>query len=405
MRRRRIARTLGRLAVGLSALGLAGWLAIGPDWRALVLYPPLGKDVLFWSQPARDASFRMFDRMPLLHAYATIEAGDAARPLPAGEPLDLGGAVDAFFTEQRAASLVILHKGRIRLERYGLGFSAEKRWTSFSVAKSLTSSLVGAALADGAIGSLEDPVSKYVSGLAGSAYDAVTVAQLLTMTSGVAWNEDYGDPASDVARFIKEKPADGVPAIVRYLARLPRAHPPGAVWNYSTGETNLVGILISEATGRPLAGYLSEKIWKPYGMEQDASWMLAEDGREIAGCCVQATTRDFARVGQFILDGGRANGAPALAEGYLAAATTAHAPTGRPGQTGYGYQWWLLDNGGILATGIFGQGIFIDPARQLVIASNGNWPTARGGNGERAARRAFYDAVQAAIDAETAAGG
>ena len=401
MRGGKFVKILGRVVAALVALGVIGWFSIGPDWRALILYPPLGKDVLFWSQPARDASFRMFDRMPLLHAYATIEAGDTVRPLPDGPPLDLGGAVDAFFEEQRAASLVIVHEGRIRLERYGLGFSADKRWTSFSVAKSLTSSLVGAALADGSIASLEDPVSKYVSGLAGSAYDAVTVAPLLTMTSGVAWNEDYDDPESDVALFIKEEPADGVPAIVRYLARLPRAHPPGAVWNYSTGETNLVGVLISEATGKPLAEYLSEKIWKPYGMEQDASWMLASDGREIAGCCVQATTRDFARVGQFVLDGGMANGAPALAEGYLDAATTAHAPTGRPGQTGYGYQWWMLDNGGIQATGIFGQGIFIDPARQLVIASNGNWPTARGRNGERAARRAFYDAVQAAIDAET----
>ncbi len=400
----RIVRTLGRIAIGLGAVGVVGWFSIGPDWQALIRYPPIGKDVLFWSQPARDASFRMFDRMPLLHASAAIEAGETVRDLPDGPPLDLGGRVDAFFEEQRAASLVILQNGQVRLERYGLGFAADKRWTSFSVAKSLTSSLVGAALADGSIESLDDPISKYIEGLAGSAYDDVTVDHLLTMTSGVDWNEDYSDPNSDVALFINEKPADGMPAIVRYLARLPRAHPPGTVWNYSTGETNLVGVLISEATGKPLAEYLSEKIWKPFGMEQDASWMLAEDGREIAGCCVQATTLDFARVGQFILEGGKAGGAEVMAPGYLEAATEPHAPTGRPGQRGYGYQWWLLDNGAILATGIFGQGIFIDPARQLVIASNGNWPTARGENGEKVARRVFYDAVQAAIDAEKSGG-
>jgi CubicO group peptidase (beta-lactamase class C family) len=392
---------LKRAGLGLAIVTLvlaACWFLIGPDWRGLLANPPVGRDVLFWSQSQRDAGFRMIDRVPFIVESRPIEAGDAPYPLPVGAPLDLGLDIDAYIASQRNVSLVIVHDGQIRVERYSLGFRPDGRWTSFSVAKSLTSTLVGAAIKDGYIKSLDEPVSTYIEELKGSAYDTVTIAQLLTMTSGIAWNEDYEDPESDVARFDSQEPAEGISTVAAYMAGLPRAHPAGEEWNYSTGETNLIGVLVSRATGKTLNSYLSEKIWSPFGMEAEATWLLGQDGHEIAGCCIQATTRDFARFGLFMLAGGIVNGESILPPGWIEAATVKQADINSPGE-GYGYQWWTWDDGSYQADGIFGQGIFIDPNRNLVIASNASWTSALGlRGGEWEARRDFYKAVQQAVD-------
>lgn len=387
------------LVAALVVIGGAAWMAIGPEWRALIAHLPTNRDVLFWTVPQRDAAFRMLDRLPVLAESAPISASQAPRALPPGQPLALQQAdVDAFMADQRVAALVVIHKGQLRLERYGFDFSADGRWTSFSVAKSLTSTLVGAAVADGAIRSLDDPVSTYVQGLKGSAYDDVTVRQLLTMSSGVRWNEDYEDPQSDVARFNNHEAAPGEDVTVSYLKTLPRAHPPGTVWNYNTGETNLIGVLVREATGKSLAAYLQEKIWQPFGMEADATWILGATGAEIGGCCIQAATRDYARFGLFVLEGGMAGGRRVVPEGWFAEATRTALPIGIPG-AGYGFQWWTFDDGSFEAQGIFGQGIFIDPARQLVVAVNSNWPRA---TGQDSRNNAFYNRIRAALDAEAA---
>ena len=251
---------MGKLLKGITYLVVAlilvcgiGYWAMGPDWRALLKNPPTGNDVLFWSQSQREAGFRMMDKIPMIIQSRKIPAGDQVLEFETGEPLDLGMDIDALMADQNHAALIIIHDGTIRLEEYGLGFGPEGRWTSFSVAKSLTSTLVGAAIKDGYIDSLDDPVSKYVSGLRGSAYDDVAIHQLLTMTSGVDWNEDYEDPNSDVANFLQQAPEGDEAAIVTYMKGLSRAHPPGEVWNYSTGETNLIGVLVTEATGKPLS--------------------------------------------------------------------------------------------------------------------------------------------------------
>ncbi len=392
-------RKLLAAAAVLVVAGVVGWTAIGPDWRMLLANPPLDRDLLFWSTAQRDAGFRMLDRVPIMSRSRKIAAGDAVRELSAGAPLDLSSVdfdIDAYINDARVAGLVILQGGEVRLERYGLGFGPEGRWTSHSVAKSVTSTLVGAAVRDGFIDSLDAPVSKYVAGLKGSAYDDVTIEQLMTMTSGVAWNEDYDDPQSDVSQFLSQKPEGDEAAIVSYMKKLPRAHPPGEKWNYSTGETNLIGIVVAEAVGKPLADYASEKLWAPFGMEADATWLLAEDGREISGCCVQARTRDYARIGLFALEGG----AGVVPDDWFARAATTRVDYGSPGE-GYGYQWWTLDDGAFRAFGIFGQAIFIDPSRDLVIAMNSNWTSALGRkDGERGKRKAFFEAVRAAVDAE-----
>lgn len=392
---------LGAL-VALVLLAGAGWLALDKEQRGLLLALPTDRNVLFWSERQRDATFRALDRLPFLAKARAIPAGGTPRALPPGAPLPrLPIDVDAFMASQRKAALIVVHDGKVRLERYGLGFDGAGRWTSFSVAKSMTATLVGAALADGHIRSMDDKVSDYIPQMKGSAYDDVSIRQLLTMTSGVRWNEDYGDPNSDVARFDKQPPEEGVESLVSYLRRLPREAPAGTRWNYSTGETNLVGILVAQAVGKPISEYLSEKVWKPAGMEQQATWILSRTGREISGCCIQAATRDYARFGLFMLDGARVAGKSIVPEGWLAEATTERVATGQPGR-GYGYQWWTYADGSYAARGIFGQGIFIDPRRRLVIASNGNWPGGANAKADVEARQAFYEAVQKALDDEAA---
>jgi CubicO group peptidase (beta-lactamase class C family) len=247
-------------------------------------------------------------------------------------------------------------------------------------------------------------VSDYIPDLKGSVYDDVTIRELLTMTSGVKWNEDYADPKSDVALFNAHKAEPGVDVTVSYMRKLKREVPPGTKWVYKTGETNLIGVLVSSATKKNLSDYLSEKIWRPFGMERDASWLLGSTGHEISGCCLQASTRDFARFGLFILGGGIAKSKSVLPDGWITAATTKHADTSQA-EFGYGYQWWTMNDGSYAARGIFGQGIFIDPRRKLIIASNSNWPHATDSQGgDQAAKRVlFYKQVQLAIDNEAKA--
>ncbi|MCJ8155860.1 serine hydrolase [Sphingomonas sp. LaA6.9] len=333
-----------------------------------------GAEILFWSQAERDANFPEMDKL-----FPGQMAKAAAEPyrLGKGKPFDLGPGdpVGAHMAAHNVAGLLVLQDGRIRLERYARGYSAQGRYTSFSVAKSLTSTLVGAAVADGYIKSVDDPLTRYIPELAGSAYEGVSVKQLLTMTSGVRWNEDYTDPASDVASMYKDAPPPGVDPTIAYLKKLPREAEPGTKWVYKTGETNLIGVLVTKATGKTLAQYVEEKIWRPFGMERDLFWMVDAGGQTIGGCCMSASLRDYARIGQFVLNDGVIDGRRVVPEGWFAAATSAQAQTGRPG-SGYGYQWWTNADGTFQAQGIFGQMIYIDRARKLVVVLSGAWPKA-----------------------------
>jgi CubicO group peptidase (beta-lactamase class C family) len=375
--------------------GLSACLAL-TACDAVKLYTDLPKDrnVLFWTQDQRDTAFRQMEKLVDVH---TIGAGGPVHAFATGTPLKLKMDVDAYMADQRNAGLIVIQDGKVRLEKYGLDYGADGRWTSFSVAKSLTSTMVGAAIKDGYIKSLDDKVTAYIPDLKGSAYDDVTVKQLLTMTSGVKWNEDYTDKKSDVALFNNHKAEPGLDVTVSYMRKLPREAPAGSKWVYKTGETNLIGVLVSSATKKTLSSYLSEKVWKPYGMESDAVWMLGSTGHEISGCCVSARLRDYARFGQFIADGGMIGGTSILPDDWIASATTKQADIGDPGR-GYGFQWWTNDDGSFAAQGIFGQGIFVDPKRRLVIASNGNWKTATDPEGVGKRREAFYKAVQDAVD-------
>ena len=355
--------------------------------------------ILTWPPAQREQYIAALDSFFLTR---TVKAGPHPYTLDRGQSLaafetDGHRANDfgRFMSAERVRGVLVLQDGKVRLERYAPPQSAETRWNSFSVAKSITSTLVGAAIKDGYINSLDDPVTRYITALRGSAYDDVTVQQLLTMTSGVKWNEDYTDVNSDVARMYAQAPEPGFDMTVSYVRKLPREAPPGTKWVYKTSETNLVGVLVAEATRKRLADYLSEKIWRPYGMERDAQWMIDDVGHEQGGCCLAVTLRDYGRFGQFIVDGARIEGKPIVPDNWLSEATRTQVSTGAG--TGYGYQWWTRDDGTFEARGIYGQTLYIDRARRLVIVINSatEQPTGRG-SGQ--ARQNFIAAVLSEVD-------
>lgn len=330
------------------------------------------QQVLFWSDATRSDRFRrMEDYFPGIEAVAS----SSPRALPEAAPLsaETVAAIDALVASSGAAGAMVLQDGRVRYENYALGFGPEQRWTSFSVAKSFTSTLLGAAIRDGHIDSVDAPVTRYIPELAGTAYDGVTVGQIATMTSGVRWNEDYTDPESDVARMLGVAPVDGEPQAVTYAKTLTREAPAGEKWVYKTLETNLLGLIVENATDRSLAAYAKDKIVDPAGFAGNLFWMTDLTGDNIGGCCLSLRLSDYARFGQFVLEGGEGV-VPAGWYDRAGAALVDFAP--RAPDFGYGYQWWTYPEGRFGAQGIFGQAITIDPDKRLVVAVVGNWPTA-----------------------------
>ena len=242
------------------------------------------------------------------------------------------------------------------------------------VAKSISSTLVGVAIKDGYIKSIDDPVTRYLPDLAGGAYDGVSVRNLLQMASGAKWDETYTDPRSD-RRHMLELQLEGKPGtVVAMMSKLPRAHEPGTAWNYSTGETHLVGALVQAAVGKPVSVYLSEKIWSKLGMEQDATWWVeSPNGLEVGGSGFSATLRDYARFGQFVLNKGVIDGESVVPDGWFEQAGSPKELNGKI--VNYGYMWWPLgapagspNEGAFTARGIFGQYVYVNPREHVVIA-------------------------------------
>ena len=248
------------------------------------------------------------------------------------------------------------------------------------LAKSFVSTLVGAAVKDGFIASISDPVTKYLPQLAGSGYENVSVRDVLMMASGVKWDETYVDPASDRRKLLALQIASNKRgAIFDVMKSLPKAKEPGKFFNYNTGETVLIGEIVQAATKLSLADYLSRKIWIPVGMESDALWWLdSPDGHEVGGSGLLAIIRDFGRFGQFILDGAQIDGKKIVPDWWLADATSAKPIQGVTGKNGYAYQWWTVkpEAGAIhesvfMGRGIHGQYLYINPAHKVVVVGLG----------------------------------
>lgn len=275
-----------------------------------------------------------------------------------------------YLSVNRVAGLLVLKDGAVVTEHYGLGIGPKTKWNSCSLAKSVAATLVGIALKDGMIESLDDPVTRYMP--LGGVYETVSVRQLLRLCSGVRWREDYTDPTSDRRQLLEIQCNWAKGGIVRHMASLPAETPPGESWVYNTGESYLIGLLMQNATGMNLADYCSEKLWSRLGMEADASWWSeSPDGMTISGSGVHATLRDYGRFGQFVLDEGRIGADKLLPDGW-------NGEAGAPFRIGektipYGYMWWIpvLQSptlaGSFQAEGIYGQHIHINPRHRLVV--------------------------------------
>ena len=278
-----------------------------------------------------------------------------------GEPK----TINDYFDQLNTTGLIVLKNGELVFEKYALGHTEDQTWISFSVAKSVVSMLYGAAIKDGYIKSVDDLASTYLPSLREGAYKDTTIKNILQMASGVKWNEDYEDPESDVA----SSPIQ-ILDLIEYMGDLEKLHQPGTHFNYNTGETNLAGAVLRAAIGNNLSTYLHKKIWQPFGMESEAYWMLDEaDGVEYGGCCINATLRDYARLGLFALNkGALATGEQILPEDWMQESTNPSS-----GANYYGYYWWLRPNNSYRATGIFGQFIWVDPKEELVVAIHSAW--------------------------------
>ena len=353
----------------------------------------LGGDFLLWSPTIQAEGFLHWDCIfatrPIPRGKRVSELERAARELDVRFQ-DQGRTCDVsdLMRDEHLSGLLVLRHGEILLERYALGLSPQQRWQSSSMVKSLASSLIGAALHDRLIGSLDEAMTKYLPDFAGTAYEGVTLRHLLNMTSGIDWTEDYENLNADVARHYIKPIAERQPGyIAKYLKTLKRIDPPGEQFYYNTGDTFLLSLILAKATGRTVADYCAEKIWGPAGMEQDGYFMLeSDDGQEITGSCCGASLRDYARFGQLMLnDGVTPDGVRVLPKGWTAEATAPSAPNfhkdigARPrldtsAFTGYGYLWWVHHPGSFMALGAYGQWIHVEPADGMVFVMVGAMP-------------------------------
>lgn len=326
----------------------------------------------------RDVNAFYFQHMDALFFTRPVTAGNLPWPLARrdarpeiayswqGQDHDLAAFMDRTYTN----ALVVLKDGQIVTEIYRNNSTEQTRFASWSMAKSFVSTLVGLAVAEGRISSIDDPVTRYLPELADSAFAGVTIRQVLTMSSGVDYEERYDFENPGIAAWNHEN------ALVQNRVRfadaartIGQAHPPGEVFAYKTIDTAVLGWLVERVTDRPIAQYMSQKLWEPLGAERDGFFIMdgpAGVGREFTGAGFAATARDYARFGQMVLDEGRANGRQIVPEAWLREATRPAMGEGAEG--GYGYQWWTVaDSDAFYALGLQGQFIYIDPASRTVV--------------------------------------
>ena len=294
--------------------------------------------------------------------------------------------IDDYLATHRSTGLLILRGDTILAERYQYDRNASHRMTSMSMAKTVVAMLVGIALDEGAIRSIDDTAGRYVPELAGFEYGATALRHLLSMSSGVAFSETYSgtDDVATLARLSMGFASPGGAATVESFNR--REHEPGRRFQYSSAETQVLGLVLRAATGMPLADYLSLTIWKPMGAEADASWLVDKGGFEAAFTGINATLRDYGRFGLLLANGGAIAGRQVIPAAWVRAATTPAAPQFEPGRIpglfGYGYQTWILGGRSrhFVLRGVRGQGLFVDPDSKVVMvhtaAGELGWPWA-----------------------------
>jgi len=311
------------------------------------------------------------------HGESAYQLRKALKPLPEtytweGKQKNLAEWIDRTDT----TGLIVIKDGVIAIERYYKGNDQSSRTISWSVAKSVVSFLVGVAMADGKIESLSDPVDRYAPALKGSGYEGVSIKNVLNMSSGVRFNEDYGDLKSDLVQFAI---AFLFGSLNDFVTALPNEIEPGTYNRYVSADTQVLAMVLQEATGKSLTDYCVENLWSKIGPEYDAYWNTDATGMEMAPGGLNAALRDYARFGLLYLNQGRNyKGEQLVSAEWVRASVTPDAPHLMPGKNnpgsgwpmGYGYQWWIPENpeGDFAAIGIYGQFIYVHPTYNVVIA-------------------------------------
>jgi len=285
-------------------------------------------------------------------------------------------STEQFLEETDTAALLVLKDGEVRHERYALSAGPDTQWLSMSVAKSFISALVGIAIDEGLIGDIKDKISDYTPVEPGSAYDGVSILDVLQMSSGARWNEDYNDPQSDIFRLSAASVGHGT--LDDFVASSYREQQPGVLCRYNSTDTQALGSLLVGATGRTIANYMQEKLVEPLGLTSTSHWLIDGVGRELAYMGLNMTARDYAKLGELYRNGGVWQGKQIVPAEYVAASTRANAPHTQPGQPwishhqweiGYGYQWWIPagDRDEFSAIGIYNQFVYVHPTTGVVI--------------------------------------
>lgn len=311
-----------------------------------------------------------------------MRGGGAVRALPAHAAKPDWPFVDEYLASHPATGLLVLKDGQVLVERYQYGRTPETRFTSFSMAKTLVGMAVGIAIAEGKIASIDDPVERYEPALAETPWQGVPIRHVLNMASGVAFDETYDKPGTDIARLSAAWAAPAAGSLLQALGRVKgNEAKPGERFKYISADTQVLGQVLVKATGQTLTDYVSQKIWAPMGAEADGSWIIDAQGMEAAYCCAQARLRDWGRFGQLLLEGGQREGRSLIPKDWVEAGTTVRFRDGhlQPRRAtpyfGYGYQTWVFpDHLGFALQGVRGQAVFVHPRLKLVMVQTAAWP-------------------------------
>lgn len=367
-----------KIAIGAGGALLAAAIVAGV-WK----WPEIQRMRFVSSMFSGEEMVERFRHMDAYFPTRTFRRAGPVSALPDGAAIALpasyayeGEARDTekFLADTDTTGLMVVHEGKVVYENYRRGNDRDTRWISWSVGKSFISALIGIAIEEGRIESVDDGLVKYAPELKGTSYDGVTIRNALEMSSGVGWNEDYSDPDSDISRFGRALAFGS--SMVDFAKTLNRVHEPGTYNLYNSLDAQMLGLVLLRATGKNPSEYLEEKVWSKIGAEHDGYWVLDDTGMELAAGGVNVTLRDYARFGLLYLNGGKWNGRQIVPADWVTASHRPDAPQLMPGKQdisdtvwGYGYLWWLprKADGPYAAVGIYNQFIYVDPARGLVI--------------------------------------
>ena len=325
-----------------------------------------------------------FNSREVNRAGPVFELPPSEQPITLPQEFSFEGlslSVDEFLNTTGTNGLLVLHNDEVKFERYYQGHSAQGRHISWSMAKSFTSALLGVAIDEGHIKSIQQPVTDYVPMLKGSGYDGVSIKDVMQMSSGVKFNEDYGDFYSDIKRMGRIFAMSG--ALDEFVASLTREREPGTLNHYVSMDTQVLGMVLAAATDRSITDYMEEKLWHKLGVEKNAYWLIDSTGMEMAFGGLNVTLRDYARFGRLYLNLGNWNGEQLVPKQWVLDSWTMDAPHLLPKEKsaetglgwGYGYQWWIPAEGEYMAVGVYNQFIYIKPDQNLVIVKNSSNPS------------------------------